>query len=310
MSSSFLSEESSLSNSTSTPTRTDTEKELIARLEERLAAKDEELKRMDEEAKKLEEQSKRRSEENKALADSNAELQKQLTQSKRSEEAAFTVASRKEDELKKQRKLASKQAPQAQQQDGRKRKSETDNNKSKGKQKLEKKKTPAAKTPRASRREEKKKAPTNHLELPSILDSIHSWYSSNGKADHNADLGDVLFTLKCGKKKNERGGLFCRHCLRGANLLPATEATSEGGRHRKRTSKVSSAGNQEEEEPPRTPLSERVLCHVCLDPSCKALVNFDKNSRQEISSMQLSKNRNYFRDHFGEETTCCERKWL
>lgn len=139
MSSSFLSEEgSSLSNSTCT--RTDKEKELIARLEERLAAKDEELKRRDEEAKKFEEQSKRRSDENKALADTNAELQKQLTQSKRLEEAALTVVSRKEDELKKQRKLASKKVPQAQEQDGRKR------------QKVEKKKTPASKTLPASPR--------------------------------------------------------------------------------------------------------------------------------------------------------------
>ena len=120
-------------------------------------------------------------------------------------------------------------------------------------------------------------------------------------------LGDSLFALKCGDEEKERGALFCHHCLASSHLLPATEADDNmGGRRRKRTSKVSS-GNQEEEEPPRTPLNKIALCPFCLDPSCSALVNFNTNSRQEITSMK--KNRKFWRDHYGEETTCCDRKW-
>ncbi len=130
------------------------------------------------------------------------------------------------------------------------------------------------------------------------------------------DLGDdlYLYAIECGS----RGALFCHRCLTMTTpvLLPATEADKTGGRRRKKTSKVSSARNQEE-APPRTPLNKLALCPFCLNPSCSALVEFEKpKSRLEISFMKKSKDhfihgkgRCRF-DGFGEVTKCCNRMWM
>jgi len=121
------------------------------------------------------------------------------------------------------------------------------------------------------------------------------------------DLGDddYLYAIECGSS----GALFCHRCLTMPNpvLLPATEAGNTGGRRRKKSSKVSSA--HQEEEPPRTPLNKKALCPFCLDPSCSALVEFEKpKSRLEISCMKKSKD--HFNNAFGEVTKCCNRTWM
>ena len=119
------------------------------------------------------------------------------------------------------------------------------------------------------------------------------------------DLGDdlYLYAIECGS----RGALFCHRCLTMPRpvLLPATEAGKTGGRRRKKTIKVSSAHQEEE----RTPLNKLALCPFCLNPSCSALVEFEKpKSRLEIFSMKKSKD--HFIDAFGEVTKCCNRTWM